>query len=161
MHLEAGDSAPADGVIITNHGIKCDESSATGESDQIEKSSGYDAWSGVIKDPTSGETDPFIISGSKILEGLGTYVVTSVGTHSTYGRIMSALGNDTDPTPLQVKLGILANWIGWFGLGYVPLYTGHNEHGADADDIVPHCFCSSSFSSDFWLNYRATMHHQQ
>lgn len=116
--LEAGDSAPADGVIITNHGVKCDESSATGESDQIEKISGYDAYSTGDIEPITGELDPFIISGSKVLEGLGTYLVTSVGTHSTYGRIMSALGTDTEPTPLQVKLGILANWIGWFGLGY-------------------------------------------
>lgn len=118
VHLEAGDSAPCDGVIITNHGIKCDESSATGESDQVEKVSGTEAWNIMSIAEPSDELDPFIISGSKVLEGLGTYLVTSVGIHSTYGRIMSAFGTGTDPTPLQVKLGRLANWIGWFGLRY-------------------------------------------
>ncbi|KAL5357102.1 hypothetical protein BJX96DRAFT_181203 [Aspergillus floccosus] len=116
VHLEAGDSAPCDGVVITNHGIKCDESSATGESDQVEKVSGTEAWDSLSSGRPSEELDPFIISGSKVLEGLGTYLVTSVGTHSTYGKILSALGTDSDPTPLQVKLGRLANWIGWFGL---------------------------------------------
>ncbi|KAL4783913.1 hypothetical protein BJX76DRAFT_328853 [Aspergillus varians] len=118
VHLEPGDSAPADGVVITNHEIKCDESTATGESDQVEKMSGYAAWEG-LRDgsPSGGDVDPFIISGSKVLEGLGTYLVTSVGPHSTYGRIMVSLGTETDPTPLQVKLARLASWIGWFGLG--------------------------------------------
>ncbi|KAL4867817.1 hypothetical protein BDV12DRAFT_209537 [Aspergillus spectabilis] len=129
VHLEPGDSAPADGIVITNHEMKCDESTATGESDQVEKVSGYTAWevyrngtghgSGVSeKRATEGkDIDPFIISGSKVLEGLGTYLVTSVGPHSTYGRIMVSLGTETDPTPLQVKLARLASWIGWFGLG--------------------------------------------
>ncbi|KAL2869448.1 putative calcium transporting ATPase (Pmc1) [Aspergillus lucknowensis] len=117
VHLEPGDSAPADGVVITNHEIKCDESTATGESDQVEKTSGYKAWEHIKGGSPGNELDPFIISGSKVLEGLGTCLVTSVGPHSTYGRIMAALGTDTDPTPLQVKLGRLANWIGWFGLG--------------------------------------------
>ncbi|GAQ05475.1 calcium-transporting ATPase 2 [Aspergillus lentulus] len=108
VDIGPGDCAPADGVVITNHGLKCDESMATGESDQIEKVSAGTA--------TDGQ-DPFIISGSKVLEGMGTYLVTSVGPHSTYGRIMVSLGTESAPTPLQVKLGKLANWIGWFGLG--------------------------------------------
>ncbi|KAL3478333.1 hypothetical protein BJX99DRAFT_269327 [Aspergillus californicus] len=118
VHLEPGDSAPADGVIITNNEIKCDESTATGESDQVEKISGYKAWEQLRHASGTGnnDLDPFIISGSKVLEGLGTYLVTSVGPHSTYGRIMVSLGTETDPTPLQVKLARLASWIGWFGL---------------------------------------------
>jgi Ca2+-transporting ATPase len=110
VHIGPGDCAPADGIVVVNHGLKCDESMATGESDQIEKVSGKTA---------TDDQDPFIISGSKVLEGLGTYLVTSVGPYSTYGRIMVSLGTESAPTPLQVKLGKLASWIGWFGLGYV------------------------------------------
>ncbi|KAF7116940.1 hypothetical protein CNMCM5793_005570 [Aspergillus hiratsukae] len=102
VHIGPGDCAPADGVVIMNHGLKCDESMATGESDQIEK---------VSAGAAADDQDPFIISGSKVLEGLGTYLVTSVGPHSTYGRIMVSLGTETAPTPLQVKLGRLASWI--------------------------------------------------
>ncbi|RDW78918.1 putative calcium transporting ATPase (Pmc1) [Aspergillus mulundensis] len=118
VHLEPGDSVPADGVLVTSHDIKCDESTATGESDQVEKVGGYEACDRLQRDgPAEVEVDPFVISGSKVLEGLGTYLVTSVGPHSTYGRIMVSLGTETDPTPLQVKLARLASWIGWFGLG--------------------------------------------
>lgn len=63
------------------------------------------------------DLDPFIISGSKVLEGMGTYLVTNVGRFSTSGRIMASLQSETEPTPLQVKLGRLAGWIGWFGSG--------------------------------------------
>lgn len=126
MCLEPGDAAPADGIVIANHEIKCDESLATGESDQVEKCSGFTAWDSRATCGAAQDIDPFIISGSKVLEGLGTYLVTSVGPHSTYGRIMVSLGTETDPTPLQVKLARLATWIGWFGLGYhLPLPCLH------------------------------------
>ena len=35
-----------------------------------------------------GHTDCFVISGSKVVEGVGSYPVISVGTKSFYGRIM-------------------------------------------------------------------------
>ncbi|KAG2226158.1 hypothetical protein INT45_003303 [Circinella minor] len=55
--------------------------------------------------------DPFIISGSKVLEGVGTYLVTSVGIHSYHGRTMMALRTEDEITPLQVKLNGLAGMI--------------------------------------------------
>jgi Ca2+-transporting ATPase len=42
LHLEAGDSIPADGILVSGYGVKCDESSATGESDQMKKTNGHD-----------------------------------------------------------------------------------------------------------------------
>jgi Ca2+-transporting ATPase len=33
-------------------------------------------------------TDCFLVSGSKVLEGVGSYVVVAVGTKSFNGRIM-------------------------------------------------------------------------
>ncbi|KAE8411990.1 hypothetical protein BDV36DRAFT_301320 [Aspergillus pseudocaelatus] len=115
LHIEPGDSPPADGVIISGHAIKCDESSATGESDHMEKATGHEVWSSIIDGTATRELDPFIISGSKVLEGVGTYLVTSVGCYSTNGRIMASLQTESEPTPLQVKLARLAGWIGWLG----------------------------------------------
>ncbi|KAE8353037.1 hypothetical protein BDV28DRAFT_165221 [Aspergillus coremiiformis] len=115
LHIEPGDSPPVDGVIISSHGIKCDESSATGESDHMEKISGHEVWNSIIDGTATRDLDPFIISGSKVLEGVGTYLVTSVGCYSTNGRIMASLQTESDPTPLQVKLARLAGWIGWLG----------------------------------------------
>ncbi|KAI2952848.1 hypothetical protein CBS147321_580 [Aspergillus niger] len=117
LHVEPGDSIPADGVLVSGHGIKCDESSATGESDQMKKTDGHEVGRLIMNGKATKKLDPFMISGSKVLEGVGTYLVTSVGPYSTYGRILLSLQESNDPTPLQVKLGRLANWIGWLGSG--------------------------------------------
>jgi Ca2+-transporting ATPase len=115
-HLEPGDLIPADGVFISGHNVKCDESSATGESDQMKKIPAHDAlaqWA----DGTASvhKLDPFIISGSKVLEGVGTYLVTSVGVHSSFGKTMMALREDSTATPLQMKLNDLAEAIAKLG----------------------------------------------
>jgi Ca2+-transporting ATPase len=115
LHLEPGDAIPADGIFLSGHGVKCDESSATGESDQMKKTSAHEVWLHLMDGTATKKLDPFIISGSKVLEGVGTYLVTSVGPNSTYGKIMMSLQTGNDPTPLQFKLGRLANWIGGLG----------------------------------------------
>ncbi|KAL1999397.1 hypothetical protein VTN02DRAFT_4581 [Thermoascus thermophilus] len=121
LHLEPGNSVPADGVFISGHGVKCDESSATGESDQMKKTSGHEVWQRIMDGTATKKLDPFIISGSKVLEGVGTYLVTSVGPYSSYGRILLSLQTENDPTPLQVKLGRLADWIGGIGTSVAAL----------------------------------------
>ena len=115
MHLESGDSLPADGILISGHGITCDESSATGESDAMKKMTGAEAWRHISEGTATDKMDPFIISGAKVLEGVGTYLVTSVGVNSSHGKIMMSLQSETEETPLQVKLSKLANWIGYIG----------------------------------------------
>lgn len=115
LHLEPGDAVPADGIFISGHGVKCDESSATGESDQMKKTTGNEVWQHMINGTATKKMDPFILSGSNVLEGVGTFVVTSVGPNSSYGKILISLQTPNDPTPLQVKLGNLADWIGGLG----------------------------------------------
>lgn len=46
--VRSGDLLPADGVVVASHDLKIDESSLTGESDQIKK---------------SPDTDPMLLSG--------------------------------------------------------------------------------------------------
>jgi Ca2+-transporting ATPase len=119
LHLETGDVIPVDGIFIQGHGVKCDESSATGESDLLRKTPGADA-SAALLDLKEGKTeklDPFIISGSKVTEGNGTFLVTAVGVNSSYGRITMSLRTEQDDTPLQRKLNVLADWIARIGAG--------------------------------------------
>ncbi|KAL1626429.1 plasma membrane calcium [Neofusicoccum ribis] len=116
VHLEPGDLVPADGVFIAGHNVKCDESSATGESDQMKKTGGDQVVRLLEQGHAKhGDLDPFIISGSKVLEGVGTYLVTSVGVNSSYGKILMAMRQDPEPTPLQVKLDGLAGAIAKLG----------------------------------------------
>lgn len=115
LHLESGDSIPADGILIHGHGVRCDESSATGESDAMKKTGGHEVWARIMEQTATDKLDPFIISGSKVLEGVGTYLVTSVGVNSSYGKIMMSLQTENEDTPLQVKLVKMANWIGYLG----------------------------------------------
>lgn len=115
LHLESGDSIPADGVLIGGHGIRCDESSATGESHAMRKTSGKEVWQRIIDGSATSKLDPFIISGTKVLEGVGTYLVTSVGVNSSFGKIMVSLQTENESTPLQAKLAKMANWIGYLG----------------------------------------------
>ncbi|KAJ3096639.1 hypothetical protein HK100_005525, partial [Physocladia obscura] len=104
--LEPGDVIAADGVFISGMGLKCDESSATGETDAIRKGAGHDF---------------FIVSGSKVTEGIGRYVVTSVGSNSFFGSIMMAMRTENEDTPLQVKLDGLAERIAKLGTAFAIL----------------------------------------
>ncbi|GKT86073.1 LOW QUALITY PROTEIN: calcium-translocating P-type ATPase [Colletotrichum tofieldiae] len=118
LHLEPGDMVPADGILIEGHEVKCDESSATGESDVLKKTAGDQVMKLLeSKHSNHDDMDPFIISGSKVLEGMGTYVCTSVGVYSSFGKIMMSVRYDIESTPLQKKLERLAIAIAKLGGG--------------------------------------------
>ncbi|KAF9093908.1 hypothetical protein BGX23_002745 [Mortierella sp. AD031] len=100
--MEPGDLLAVDGIILKSHNITCDESSATGESDAMKK------------DTTER---CYVISGSKVLDGSGSMLVTAVGTNSFFGKTMMAMREATpDETPLQIKLDHLAEAIAKLGM---------------------------------------------
>jgi Ca2+-transporting ATPase len=115
VKLEAGDMIPVDGILIQGHGIKCDESSATGESDLLKKTTGDEAFRAIEKHENLKKIDPFILSGAKVSEGVGSFMVTATGVHSSYGKTMMSLREDSEVTPLQNKLNILATYIAKLG----------------------------------------------
>ncbi|KAL4864246.1 hypothetical protein BDV12DRAFT_176467 [Aspergillus spectabilis] len=116
MCLEPGDMIPADGILIDGHGIKCDESSVTGESDLLRKTPGDKVYEAVAQKKDLEKMDPFIMSGSSVEEGTGTFLVTATGVHTTYGRTVMSLQDEGEITPLQVKLNVLADYIAKVGL---------------------------------------------
>jgi len=101
VELGTGDEIPADGLIIRSHDLRIDESTITGEPDTIKK----------------GEADPFLISGTSVVEGVGSMLVTAVGPHAQKGKIKALLSREQAATPLQEKLEIVADTIGKIGLG--------------------------------------------
>ncbi|KAI8288014.1 Calcium-transporting ATPase 2 [Colletotrichum sp. SAR 10_98] len=115
LHLEPGDLVPVDGVYIDGHELRCDESSATGESDAIKKTGGSIVMRALENGESVRNLDPFIVSGAKVLEGVGTFMCTSVGVNSSFGKIMMSVRTETEPTPLQKKLEGLAMAIAKLG----------------------------------------------
>lgn len=109
VHVNPGDIVPADGVLIRGHQVKLDESAATGESDPVEKHCIDSARDG------HEQIDPFIFSHTKVVEGVGAYLVLATGTRSSYGRVLLSLDTEPGFTPLQVRLSSLAKNIARFG----------------------------------------------
>ncbi|CAG8134065.1 unnamed protein product [Penicillium nalgiovense] len=116
MLLEPGDMVPVDGILIEGHDLKCDESSATGESDVLRKTPGDEVYRKIEQHEDLKKMDPFILSGAKVSEGVGTFLVTATGMNSTYGRTMMSLQEEGETTPLQTKLNKLAEYIAKLGL---------------------------------------------
>ncbi|CAH8553228.1 unnamed protein product [Heterobilharzia americana] len=92
--VKYGDLLPADGIILQSNDLKVDESSLTGEPDQVKK----------------GENvDPMLLSGTHVMEGSGKMLVTAVGVNSQAGIIFALLGategdGSAAPPPPPVNL---------------------------------------------------------
>jgi Ca2+ transporting ATPase len=113
VQINTGDIVPADGILVRGYGINVDESSITGESDQIIKEA---ARAGDV------EFHPFLVSGSKVMEGHGTMLVCAVGSNSAMGKNSSMLQSTEDEqTPLQEKLEVTAGDLGKIGLAVAVL----------------------------------------
>jgi Ca2+-transporting ATPase len=109
--IEPGDIIPCDGIFLSGHYVKCDESGATGESDAIKKLSFEECM--VISsrdDARLAHTDCFVLSGSKVLEGVGRYVVVAVGTS---GRISMGLSHLNVSLVVSLTMNLFLNSIPW------------------------------------------------
>lgn len=119
--FDTGDTVLADGILIRGQNVQCDESQATGATDIMKKTPARDfseahrGWNG----EQMPELSPFIKSGAIIYSGRGSYLVTAVGKHSSYGKTMMAISQDyvgnTD-TILQKKLNALTGHVAKIGL---------------------------------------------
>ncbi|EER09514.1 plasma membrane calcium-transporting ATPase, putative [Perkinsus marinus ATCC 50983] len=71
-----GDIICADGVVIESSALYCDESSLTGEPVLVAK---------------GADTHPFLLSGTKVMDGSGIFLVIAVGANSESGKIKSLI----------------------------------------------------------------------
>ncbi|EFH42207.1 hypothetical protein ARALYDRAFT_918363 [Arabidopsis lyrata subsp. lyrata] len=55
------------------------------------------------------QIDPFLLSGSKLIEGIGTMLVTSVGMNTEWGQMMEIAHDTDEEKPFQVYLKWIAN----------------------------------------------------
>jgi len=99
IHYEIGNIVGVDSILIEGK-VEADISSLTGESNKIKK------------DPFK---DPFLVSGTTIIDGECQAVVCSVGVNSVLGRMKIQLQDSEEMTPLQERLSVLADHISNFG----------------------------------------------
>jgi len=118
LKVETGDILCADGVLMQGFDVRVDESHLTGEAKEVAK---------------DARTAQAMYSGSKVLSGVGTMMVTAVGPASQSGIIAGltmvdrgahsgtaegANGADADDgkTTLQRRLEVYASRIGMVGV---------------------------------------------
>jgi P-type Ca2+ transporter type 2C len=131
--LKPGKVILCDGVFLSGNNVRCDESSATGESDAIKKlshqecitlrdrhhtefdpeSSVGDSEStiGLQRNNSSGldllgHTDCYVVSGNKVIEGVGSYLVIAIGMKSFNSHIMIGLSLIPPSTRLSDRTGL-------------------------------------------------------
>ncbi|KAJ6974652.1 putative calcium-transporting ATPase 13, plasma membrane-type [Populus alba] len=103
VYLNKGDQIPADGLLLNDSSLKVDESSMiSSEMDHVE---------------VKGRENPFLLSGTKVADGNGFMLVTSVGVNTAWGEMMTSRSHDLDEqTPLRSHLDKIISYmrkVGW------------------------------------------------
>ena len=106
--LEAGDYIPADGRIIEAQTLKIVEGMLTGESEPVLKHSEK-----IDEEVGIGDQKNMVFSGSLVVYGRGTFVVTSTGMNTEMGKVANLLETaENKQTPLQQKLDEFSKKLG-------------------------------------------------
>ena len=97
LDFAVGAILPADGLLVSGSDVRLDESTLTGEPKLIGKGG------------ASEGADPFLLSGTKVMEGNGTMLVLAVGEFSVAGQIRAAVygkaKKNDDDTPAAAAAG--------------------------------------------------------
>ena len=118
VKINYGEILPADMILIEGNGLKIDESSLTGESNSVSKKCYEECLEELLnkkKEPSSN----LLFCGTNVVEGSGSAIVVAIGEYSQKGIIKGTIDNaqEENKTPLENKLNIIADLIGYFGLG--------------------------------------------
>ncbi|MGE7933892.1 cation-translocating P-type ATPase [Viridibacillus arvi] len=101
LYLETGDYVSADGRLLESYNLHINESSLTGESLAVAKSTAP------IEDDqvTIGDKKNMVFTGSFVTNGRGIVIVTAIGMETEIGKIANLLDTAKEKkTPLQVSL---------------------------------------------------------
>ncbi len=124
---------PADAIMLDKNVVLSNESSLTGEPDDLKKSRDHDC---------------FLLSSCLITEGEDCKaIVIGIGTHSQWGKIKANLVSEAVNTPLQDKLEDMAQMVGKVGLvfavgTFIALVVSiwARDHGKDVVNGIVNAF---------------------
>ena len=117
--VDMGMIIPADGIVISSTNLKLDEASLTGESNLMRKESIENCLK--MKNENGKYPSPMVFSGTTVKEGEGWMLVLATGPNSAAGKIREHVmqnkeDEESNKTPLEIKLEDIAEDIGKFGL---------------------------------------------
>lgn len=108
--LEAGDYVPADGRLLESGSLKVDEGMLTGESEAVDKHIDV-----IGADAPIGDRRNMVFSGSLVVYGRGTVVITGTALNTEIGKIAGLIESaEAKQTPLQRKLESFSKKLGIF-----------------------------------------------
>ncbi len=113
--LQAGDKIPADGILITGH-LNVNNAALNGEAEECPKTAA--ASDTPFPDEITGDTfvdESSLFRGAIVFDGEGVMLVKKVGIKTMMGRMALEMQEEEPPSPLQVKLSILAGQISKIG----------------------------------------------
>ena len=137
--LQSGDKVPADGILVKGE-IKVDQSTLNGETLEATKLTLGNNELGDIKNLLNKY---YIYRGTVVCNGECLMEVKTVGDDTMYGALAKEMQEDTQISPLKLKLANLADKISLFG------YTG----GA----VIALAFIFQTLFLDTNYNMEATM----
>ena len=123
--LQEGDRIPADATVLTSVNLLVDESLLTGESVPVRK---HD-WAGESDDiQPGGDDQPFVYSGSMVVQGNGLAKVTHIGMNTQIGKIGKSISEaEESPSRLKKEISLLVKRLTIIGgilfVVVIALYT--------------------------------------
>ena len=121
MLLEAGVKVPADGRILEAVNLQIRESALTGEAVAVLKQADLM----IPEDSAVGDRLNLVFSGTEVLQGRGTILVTEIGMKTELGKIAAAMQSvEAEPTPLQKRMTQLGNVLVTGSLVLVAIVIG-------------------------------------
>ncbi|OXS75634.1 cation-translocating P-type ATPase [Domibacillus enclensis] len=108
VQMDAGDYVPADGRLIASESLKINEGMLTGESEAAEKNTET-----ITDEAPIGDRFNMVHSGSLVVNGRGTFVVTGTANETEIGKIANLIATaEAKQTPLQRKLDEFSKKLG-------------------------------------------------
>ena len=112
VRFEAGDTVPADCRILESFSLKAEEAALTGESLPADKLVDALMCAEGRSDVALGDRANMLYSGSTVVYGRGTGVVTATGMNTEMGKIADALRMaEKEQTPLQKRMAELSAFL--------------------------------------------------